>query len=46
MTLKLDGDLDVLKVYVHADNKVASLRHSKLLTVDEICINVVSEISI
>jgi len=30
MTLKLEGDLDILKVYLHTENEVAGLRHSKL----------------
>jgi len=29
MTLKLEGDLDILKMYVHTGNKAASLKHSK-----------------
>jgi len=37
MTLKLEGDLDILKVYFYAENEVAGLRHSKLLIMDEIC---------
>jgi len=37
MTLKLEGDLDILKIYIHTENEVARLRHSKVLTVDEIC---------
>jgi len=37
MTLKLEGDLDILKMYLHAQNEVARLRHLKLVTVDEIC---------
>jgi len=36
MTLKLEGDLDILKMYLHTENEVARLKHSKLLTVDEI----------
>jgi len=36
MTLKLLGDLDILKMYLYTENEVAMLRHSKLLTVDEI----------
>jgi len=28
MTLKLEGDLDILKLYFHTENKAASLRHS------------------
>jgi len=36
MTLKLEGDLDILKMYLHIKNEVARLRHSKLLMVDEI----------
>jgi len=38
MTLKPKGHLDILKMYLHTENKVAKLRHSKLLTVDKICI--------
>jgi len=34
ITLKLECDLDILKVYFHAENEVAKLRHSKHLTVD------------
>jgi len=30
MSLKLEGDLDILMVYLHPDNEAASLRHSKL----------------
>jgi len=37
VTLKLEGDLDILKMYLHAENKVAGLKQSKLLTVDETC---------
>jgi len=37
ITLKLEGDIDILKVYLYTENEVARLRHSKLLTVDEIC---------
>jgi len=37
MTLKLEGDLDILKMHLHIENEVAGLRHSKLLTVDKIC---------
>jgi len=29
MTLKLEGVLDILKLYVHTDNEAASLRHSE-----------------
>jgi len=36
MTLKLEGELDILKMYLHTENEVARLRPSKLLTVDEI----------
>jgi len=36
MTLELEGDLDILKMYLDTDNEVASLRHSKLLIMDEI----------
>jgi len=36
MTLKLEGDLDILKMYLYTENEVAVLRHSKLLTVYEI----------
>jgi len=30
MTLKLEGDLNNLKMYFHTENEAASLRHSKL----------------
>jgi len=30
MTLKVEGDLDILNVYLHIENEAASLRHSKL----------------
>jgi len=36
MTLKLEGDLDILKMHLHTENEVAGLRHSKLLIMDEI----------
>jgi len=36
MTLKLEGDLDILKMYLHTKNEVARLRHSKLLKMDKI----------
>jgi len=29
MTVKLEGDLDILNTYLHTENKAASLRHSK-----------------
>jgi len=32
---KLEGDLDILKMYLHTENEVAMLRHSKLLTEDD-----------
>jgi len=35
--LKLEGDLDILKMYLYTENEVARLRHSKLLIMDEIC---------
>jgi len=38
VTLKLEGDLDVLKMYFHIENEVARLRHLKLLIMDEIYI--------
>jgi len=34
MSLKL-GDLDILKMYLHIENEVASLRNLKLLIMDE-----------
>jgi len=37
MSLKLKGDLDILKMYLYIENKVATLRHSILLIMDEIC---------
>jgi len=30
MTLKLEGNLDILKMYLHTGNEVASSMHSKL----------------
>jgi len=30
MTLKLEGDLDILKLYPHTENEAASLRHSEI----------------
>jgi len=30
MTLILEGDLDILKMYPHTENEAASSRHSKL----------------
>jgi len=30
MTLNLEGDLDILKMYLHTENEVARLRHSEL----------------
>jgi len=30
MTLKLKGDLDIVKIYLLTENETASLRHSKL----------------
>jgi len=38
MTLKLEGDLDILKMYLHTEDEVTRLKHSELLTVDETCI--------
>jgi len=35
MTLKLKGDVDILKMHLHTENAATRLRHSKLLTVDE-----------
>jgi len=37
MTLKLEGDLDILEMCIRTENEFARLRHPKLLTVDEIC---------
>jgi len=30
MTLKLEDDINILKMYFHTENEVAGLRHSKL----------------
>jgi len=43
MTLQLEGDLDILKLYLYTENKVAGLRHSKLLMLDEICFAITSK---
>jgi len=37
MTLKLESDLDILQLHLHIENEVARVKHSKLLTMDEIC---------
>jgi len=37
MTLKLEGGLDILKMYLYTENEIVRLRHLKLLMVDEIC---------
>jgi len=37
MTLKLKGGLDILKMYLHVENKIAVLRHLRLLIIDETC---------
>jgi len=37
MTLILEGDLDILKMYRHTENEVAMLTHSKLLMMNAIC---------
>jgi len=37
MALKLKGNLDILKMYLHTKNVVARSRYSKLLTVDGVC---------
>jgi len=37
MTLKLEGDLDTLKMYLYTENEIARLMHLKLLTEGEIC---------
>jgi len=31
MTLKLDGDIDILKTYLHNENEVARSSHSKVI---------------
>jgi len=36
MTLKLEDDLDILKMYLYTENKFARLWHSKLLIMDRI----------
>jgi len=43
MTLKLEGDLDILKMYLHTANEVARLRHSKVLTLNKMCMAITSE---
>jgi len=37
MPLKLEGDLDILIMYLHTESEIARLIQSKLVTVDEIC---------
>jgi len=36
MALKLEGDLDILNMYLHIEKEVARLRHSMLLIMEEI----------
>jgi len=36
MTLKLEGDLDILKMYLHTENEVATLRHPKFPIEDDV----------
>jgi len=43
MTLKLKGELDILKMYLHTENEVARLRHSELQLLDEICMSITSK---
>jgi len=38
-TLKLEGDLDILKMYVHTENEAATLRYLKLPTEDDVMAN-------
>jgi len=37
MILKLEGDLDILKMYLYTENEVARLRYSKLLLENDMC---------
>jgi len=37
MTMKLENDLDILKMYLHNESEVSTLRHLKLLTEDDMC---------
>jgi len=43
MTLKLEGDLDILKVYPHTENEAVRLRQSKVFITDDICMAITSE---
>jgi len=48
MTLTLEGNLDILKMYFYTENEAASLRHSKLrASTEEIqkCLKVKGKIS-
>jgi len=45
MTLKLEGDLNILKMHLHTENEVARLRHSKFLQLDEICTAITNEMN-
>jgi len=38
MTLKLEGNLDILKIHLQTKNEVATLRHSTLLIDDDMCL--------
>jgi len=39
ITLKLEGDLDILKMYLHTEHEAARLKHSKLIIMDEMCMS-------
>jgi len=43
MTLKLEDDLDILKMYLHTENEVVRLRQSKVFIMDDICVAITSE---
>jgi len=43
MTLKLERDLDVLKMYLHAENEVGRLRQSTVSIMDDMDVAITSE---
>jgi len=43
MTLKLEDDQVIVKMYLHAENEVVRLRQSKVFIMDDICTAITRE---
>jgi len=43
MTLKLEGDLDILKMHLNTENEVVRFRQIKVFIMDDICMAIRSE---